>query len=40
VTLPPGVLDKMLQHPLTKIGLDNFLADWEKLKQKNPDTKI
>ena len=34
VTLPPGVLDKMLQHPLTKIGLDNFLADWEKLKQK------
>ena len=40
VTLPPGVLDKMLQHPLTKIGLDNFLADWEKLKQKNPDAKI
>ena len=40
VTLPPGVLDKMLQHPLTKIGLDNFLADWEKLKQKNPDTEI
>ena len=40
VTLPPGVLEKMLQHPLTKIGLDNFLADWEKLKLKNPDTKI
>ena len=40
VTLPPAVLEKMLHHPLTKIGLDNFLSDWEKLKQKNPDTKI
>ena len=40
VTLPPAVLDKMLQHPLTKIGLENFLADWEKLKAKNPDIKI
>lgn len=40
VTLPPAVLDKMLQHPLTKIGLDNFLADWEKLKAGNPDIKI
>ena len=40
VTLPPAVLDKMLQHPLTKIGLDNFLADWEKLKLTNPDLKI
>ena len=24
VTLPPAVLEKMLQHPLTKIGLENF----------------
>ncbi len=40
VTLPPAVLDKMLQHPLTKIGLKNFLADWEKLKAGNPDIKI
>ena len=40
VTLPPGVLDKMLQHPLTKIGLDNFLKDWEKVKAENPDIKI
>ncbi len=37
VTLPPLVLDKMLLHPLTKIGLENFLADWEKLKTENPD---
>lgn len=40
VTLPPGVLDKMLGHPLTTIGLDNFLNDWEKLKSSNPDSKI
>ncbi|NND86440.1 MAG: fructose-6-phosphate aldolase [Nitrosopumilus sp.] len=40
VTLPPAVLDKMLHHPLTKIGLDNFLADWEKLKAGNPNIKI
>jgi transaldolase len=40
VTLPPAVLEKMMQHPLTKIGLENFLIDWEKLKNKNPDIKI
>jgi len=40
VTLPPAVLDKMLKHPLTDIGLKNFLADWEKLKQSNPEAKI
>ena len=40
VTLPPAVLDKMLGHPLTDIGLKNFLADWEKLKQANPGIKI
>lgn len=36
VTLPPDVLGKMLKHPLTDIGLKNFLADWEKLKRENP----
>ena len=40
VTLPPAVLDKMMLHPLTKIGLENFLADWDKLKSGNPDIKI
>ena len=40
VTLPPAVLEKMMQHPLTKIGLENFLMDWERLKDKNPDIKI
>lgn len=40
VTLPPAVLDKMLQHPLTDIGLENFLSDWKKLKSGNTDIKI
>jgi len=40
VTLPPAVLNKMLKHPLTDIGLKNFLADWEKLKSKNPNINV
>ena len=40
VTLPPGVLGKMLKHPLTDVGLKNFLADWEKLKKENPSIRI
>ncbi len=40
VTLPPAVLDKMMLHPLTKIGLENFLADWDKLKSGNLNIKI
>lgn len=30
-TIPFGVIDKMFKHPLTDIGLENFLKDWEKL---------
>lgn len=30
-TLPPKVLWKLLEHPLTDKGLAAFLADWEKL---------
>jgi transaldolase len=40
VTLPPDVLGKMLKHPLTDVGLKNFLTDWEKLKKENPNIKI
>ena len=29
-TLPPDVLRKLLLHPLTDRGLDQFLADWNK----------
>jgi transaldolase len=40
VTLPPDVLGKMLKHPLTDVGLKNFLLDWEKLKKDNPNIKL
>ena len=30
-TIPFGVIDKMFKHPLTDIGLENFLKDWNKL---------
>ena len=29
-TLPPDVLKKLLQHPLTDRGLEQFLSDWAK----------
>jgi len=29
-TLPPALFDKLLNHPLTDIGLEKFLADWQK----------
>ena len=28
-TMPLGVIKKLLRHPLTDIGLDKFLGDWE-----------
>jgi transaldolase len=40
VTLPPAVLEKMLKHPLTDIGLRNFLSDWEKLKSEQTSAKF
>src|SRR5207245_2652629 len=33
-TLPPNVIKQMLYHPLTDLGLESFLADWHKTKQK------
>ena len=29
-TCPPKVIDSLFNHPLTDIGLEKFLADWEK----------
>ncbi len=29
-TMPYAVFDKLLNHPLTDIGLERFLADWNK----------
>lgn len=31
VTLPFGVYEKLIKHPLTDIGLEKFLADWDKI---------
>lgn len=33
-TMPPDVMEKMIQHPLTDIGLKRFLDDWAKAKKK------
>ncbi len=30
VTCPPAVIDQLFKHPLTDIGLEKFLKDWEK----------
>ncbi len=29
-TMPPSVLEQMFKHPLTDIGIQRFLNDWEK----------
>ncbi len=34
-TMPFNVIDKLFNHPLTDIGLEKFLSDW----QKNPNKK-
>jgi transaldolase len=30
-TIPPNILDKMVEHPLTDDGLRRFAEDWEKV---------
>jgi transaldolase len=30
-TVPYGVLEQMIRHPLTDAGIARFLADWRKL---------
>ena len=30
ITLPFKTLSQLYRHPLTDIGLNQFLADWEK----------
>lgn len=32
-TMPYDVFSKLVRHPLTDLGLDRFLADWEALKK-------
>ena len=35
-TMPPEVMEKMIQHPLTDAGLKRFLDDWNKAKKAKP----
>ena len=30
-TIPYKVMEQLIKHPLTHIGLENFLADWKKM---------
>jgi transaldolase len=32
-TIPFAVINKLFNHPLTDVGLENFLKDWEKIKK-------
>jgi len=32
-TIPFGVIEKLVKHPLTDIGMEKFLADWKKVKK-------
>jgi transaldolase len=34
-TMPPKVIAQLAQHPLTDIGLERFLADWEKVRKRS-----
>jgi len=36
-TVPPEIIYKMFQHPLTDIGIKKFLEDWEKVKKEGRD---
>jgi len=36
-TMPPDVLDRMVKHPLTDVGLRRFLDDWAKAGLKLPE---
>ncbi len=33
-TIPFNVIDQLVKHPLTDIGISKFLADWKKLEKK------
>jgi transaldolase len=33
-TIPPKVFEQMYKHPLTDLGLEKFLEDWRRSKQK------
>ena len=33
-TIPPKVIRQLVNHPLTDIGIERFLKDWEKVKKR------
>jgi transaldolase len=33
-TIPYKVIEQLVQHPLTDIGIEKFLADWNKVPKK------
>jgi transaldolase len=35
ITMPAKVIGQLAKHPLTDIGLERFLADWEKVKNRS-----
>ena len=39
-TMPPEVMEKMMQHPLTDIGLKRFLDDWQKARKAKPSLTV
>jgi transaldolase len=39
-TMPPEVMEKMIQHPLTNAGLKRFLEDWERAKKAKPSITV
>jgi transaldolase len=39
-TMPPEVMEKMVQHPLTDAGLKRFLDDWQRAKKAKPSITV
>lgn len=35
ITMPFSVMEKLFQHPLTEVGLERFLSDWESVPDKD-----
>jgi transaldolase len=40
VTCPPAVIEQCFRHPLTDLGLEKFLKDWEKSQTKAPAARV
>jgi transaldolase len=39
-TMPADVMEKMIQHPLTDLGLKKFLDDWKKARKERPSLTV